>query len=557
MSKKPSWPTADSPETCVMSSDSTPSNQGVTSKFRPRDFSRCPYVQFQQIDHSDTTDPDDSLELAIDYTVTGPDGTADATATLTIEDDGPNARVEGSEGTFGDDMISYDESDEDGADEVEELPPQILEALAALELESCGQAMDTIFFDYGKDMPFTVEGGEGQGTETWGGVTLTDADGNAFAGGHVADSGINRSSDGQSVFLFSFPGELEGFLVLGIAGADLADAQANFAALLGDEPVTDDLVFAVALDNSEAFTLSGDNNEAEADIWFVQFQGIENIEGDPASFSVHYTVTDGDHDTSTQEFVIEIADDVPTIDIGEFAISIDESSGLQTGGVADGGEDNNDDDVEVNTLPAVLLALGTPIEGAMKPLETDGVPLVSYDAGKDGIAEVILTDGDGGSLDQRPTQLFTLDGNRIFLFVQEDGVIVGREGSGSGEGDIDPAGDVAIGFYLDRGADPADSSDDILWISQYQPLANADGTNNPDDADAEASFFVTVVDNDGNSTTSSGSISISFEDDGPVALADTDSAAAGGTETGNVVTGAGTRRPARPVWIPWGRTAPL
>jgi hypothetical protein len=113
-----------------------------------------------------------------------------------------------------------------------------------------------------------MEGGEG---ETWGGIALTQADGSAYSG---QDSGLERSSDGESIFLFSFGDSL----VFGIAGTSAADAEANFNDLV-DNGTTDDLVFAVALNDSG--TLSGADNESSADVWFVQFQAIEHgVSGD-------------------------------------------------------------------------------------------------------------------------------------------------------------------------------------------------------------------------------------------------------------------------------------
>ncbi|NIR35908.1 MAG: hypothetical protein GWN79_05380, partial [Actinobacteria bacterium] len=265
------------------------------------------YVDFEQIDHPDDTEPDDPITVEVGYTVEGPGGTADGTASVQLLDDGPNATLSQAEGSFGDDVIDHDESDV-GADP---LPQAFVDALGDLGLVSLGQSVDTVHFDYGRDAPFALGGGG-----TSGGVALTDAGGNAFAG---EDSGIVRTADGQSVFLFSVPGNPAGQVVVGIAGADPADAQANFDDLVNDG-TTDDLVLALTLDTSDSFTYAGPDNEASADVQFVQFQAVEHpVAGDDSAgehddqvaFSVHYTVTDGDGDSDSQELVVQIDDDGP------------------------------------------------------------------------------------------------------------------------------------------------------------------------------------------------------------------------------------------------------
>src|SRR3546814_18718053 len=48
-------------------------------------------AEYQQIDHPDSTDHDESIALTINFDVTGPGGTTSATVTLLVEADGPNA----------------------------------------------------------------------------------------------------------------------------------------------------------------------------------------------------------------------------------------------------------------------------------------------------------------------------------------------------------------------------------------------------------------------------------------------------------------------------------
>src|SRR3546814_4834302 len=49
------------------------------------------YAEYQQIDHPDSTDHDESIALTINFDVTGPGGTTSAKVTLLVADDGPKA----------------------------------------------------------------------------------------------------------------------------------------------------------------------------------------------------------------------------------------------------------------------------------------------------------------------------------------------------------------------------------------------------------------------------------------------------------------------------------
>src|SRR3546814_1992232 len=108
------------------------------------------YAEYQQIDHPDSTDHDESIALTINFDVTGPGGTTSAKVTLLVEDDGPNA--DGGEGGS-DDMLVYDETPGlQTGEETSDLLPLGLDAvvsdlLQTEEIEAvCGAARETIFF---------------------------------------------------------------------------------------------------------------------------------------------------------------------------------------------------------------------------------------------------------------------------------------------------------------------------------------------------------------------------------------------------------------------------
>ncbi|WP_193370770.1 DUF5801 repeats-in-toxin domain-containing protein [Pelagibius marinus] len=242
------------------------------------------FVGFEQIDHPDPTDDDESIALDINFDVTGAGGTSSTSAILLIEDDAPDA--DGGEGGT-DDMLLYDETPglQTGEETNDPLPSDVNDVVVSEELTVCGAALDTITFDYGMDQP--VEGGEAG--PAVGGVALTQADGSAYTG---QDSGLD-TLDGVDILLYS-------------DGDNMVRGEA-----------AGELIFIVYLDDSNAFTFFGPDNEASADIWFVQFDAFfhpdDTDPNDQIDFPVYYTVTDYDQDTDTQEFLIKILDDGPAI----------------------------------------------------------------------------------------------------------------------------------------------------------------------------------------------------------------------------------------------------
>ena len=85
---------------------------------------------------------------------------------------------------------------------------------------------------------------------------------------------------------------------------------------------------------------------------------------------------------------------------------------------------------------------------------------------------------DGAGLAGIDSGLYTLDGNSIFLYINSDGIVVGREGIG---GVADPGGDIVLAVYLEE--DPASTPElreGRVWTVLFEPLLHPDGTDDDD-----------------------------------------------------------------------------
>jgi len=181
---------------------------------------------------------------------------------------------------------------------------------------------------------------------------------------------------------------------------------------------------------------------------------------------------------------------MPTITING-TLTLDESSGLQTGGVPVGAEDNNDNDVSLATLQSGVSDLYARLFGLVAD---GGLALDSSFATSNGVAQSAsdfisvsggtitslgFVDGNGdplpvyGSSDPGvATGLSAVDGGAIVLY---------RDASAS-LGDnlvfgVDEDGDIVFAIYMDPAAGFATAS---VWMVQFEALSNGDDTN-PDD----------------------------------------------------------------------------
>src|SRR5688500_4551799 len=169
-------------------------------------------------------------------------------------------------------------------------------------------------------------------------------------------------------------------------------------------------------------------------------------------------------------------------------VTLDESSGLQTGGVAVSGEDNNDSDVSLATLAAQATSLNTRLFGAggrgfnstfatqvgvAKSADTfiqvtGGGTVASLGFTKaDGTALPVLGGADPGVA----SGLSALNGGAISLFA--DTTLGNRLVIG-----VDTNGDKVLALLL---APNASLTSAALWVGQNEPLSDPIATD-PDDA---------------------------------------------------------------------------
>ena len=296
-----------------------------------------------QIDHLPLDSGGGDLEtLALDLTpaFAAKDFDGDAVALqagsirVVVENDVP--QIEGGQGEVTHDETPGRDLDADDIDPNQtRLPEGLALAIATLGLMPIGSAksaVDLVTFDVGADDP--------------GRLSLTDANGGLL---YREDSGLMRSSDGQSIFLFTDAADPR--LVLGKAGMGPAAAEAG------------DVVFALFMDES-------DNS-----LWVTQFEGVEHlIDSDPVDTvsmadKVFVTVTDADGDSATTDLapVVSFQDDVPD--------ALDDVDMVAPGGMTDGNVITGDDANDPDGTPDLTEAddIGTDEPGLIRSIEHDGI----------------------------------------------------------------------------------------------------------------------------------------------------------------------------------------
>ena len=148
-----------------------------------------------------------------------------------------------------------------------------------------------------------------------------------------------------------------------------------------------------------------------------------------------------------------------------------------------------------------------------------------YGADGPGATHLALTESDGDSFSGRATNLFdTATGNRIFLYTDSSGVLLGRVGNDSGTSSHSDNASGAISFALKL------ADDGSLTIAEYRaikhPVAESgDGIHDSDDivsllsSGGSGLVYVTATstdfDGDSATRTSSTALTIKIDDDGP------------------------------------------
>jgi VCBS repeat-containing protein len=475
-------------------------------------------AQYRALDHGDEEAApgahDEVLTLGADYlavTLTATDGDGDEASKtidigdgITFDDDGP--RLVG--GVITDFLL-----DEDS------LPNGVAAGPGDSgfnALKSTGQ----INFDFGNDKPGSLSIAD---------LTVRNSLGETIA---LADL---RAADGHEIIIDK--------------SVDAGTGLITWVGQVKDGPNAGDPVFTITLDgagpNVGAFTfeLQGALQHPFTDP-DGQNNGPETAYEDDLEFALTVVAADGDGDTAQVNFSIFVDDDSPEIKYLDAAISlaVDETVGGNGTDVddpdypfppQDGTTIENDQDLVA--LPQALKDIGDVIGAAT----ADASKLFSVQFGADGGA---ATDPESFSLkilDPNTGLTDTATGDPIIL-VNNNGVIEGRADDGDAN-TIDPVvfaltvdkdGNISMAQYraIDHGAEEQNESgedgafDEVLYL----------GTG-------KLAVEVSATDADGDKTTLSSDLgnAISFDDDGPNAVDDTDSVTEDGpiVATGNVITG--------------------
>ncbi|MBR1251493.1 VCBS domain-containing protein, partial [Bradyrhizobium sp. AUGA SZCCT0169] len=235
------------------------------------------------------------------------------------------------------------------------------------------------------------------------------------------------------------------------------------------------------------------------------------------------TFTDGG---SFKVFGIESTITTTTVVTETFKISEDESPGVNTAADPNAANDVN----PLVDVPPGAIAEANAIGYAKSPtsvLATGSLFAGSVGADEEGTYSFAITDSAGNPITSVDSGLTTLDGSHIMLSTDVNGAVVGSVGQTE-----------IFKVYVD--------SDGFVWIGQYQPIAHSlDGSSpatHDDIASVTAALHIkaTLTDFDGDSTSvvSGVALQVQFQDDGPLAVNDVDSAnGAVLTATGNAITG--------------------
>ncbi|MGV3493778.1 MAG: hypothetical protein ACO1OY_07920, partial [Ramlibacter sp.] len=160
------------------------------------------------------------------------------------------------------------------------------------------------------------------------------------------------------------------------------------------------------------------------------------------------------------------------------SVTLDESAGLQVGGVAVGGEDNNDNDIDPAELPAAFSARLDTVTGSAAYIGAAESPSNLITVTSDGdVTSLEFTKEDGTALPVYgvdavgvPSGMTALDGGAISLFA--DPVLGSRMVLG-----VDATGDIVFALYLDPTADLTSAK---IWMAQFEALDNLDDADHDD-----------------------------------------------------------------------------
>ncbi|MFZ5734794.1 MAG: DUF5801 repeats-in-toxin domain-containing protein, partial [Pseudomonadota bacterium] len=231
---------------------------------------------------------------------------------------------------------------------------------------------------------------------------------------------------------------------------------------------------------------------------------------------------------SFKVYGLEADIDTTIVTLETFKVSHDESAGVNVDA-----DPNAANDVDPNVVTPPAAIAGATIGYARSPgsvLAPGSLFAGKVGADEDGTYTFTITDAEGEPIDDVDSGLKTLNGTTIRLSTDETGAVVGTAGS-----------TIVFKVYVD--------ADGFVWIAQFAPIAhNLDGSGAAaldDIAQVTAALYITgsLTDFDGDTITATSPVAlrVEFQDDGPVAVDDTDFVTEDGplSADGNVRTGAG------------------
>jgi hypothetical protein len=171
------------------------------------------------------------------------------------------------------------------------------------------------------------------------------------------------------------------------------------------------------------------------------------------------------------------------------SVTLDESAGLQTSGIAVGDEDNNDSDVTLATLQSAVASFYSRLFGALElNLSTafstaNGVARSATDyislSGTGGVVSLGFTDSSGAALPiygvdlvGAACNLTALDGGAITLFMDPADELGNQVAYG-----VDEDGDIVFALYMEPAADLLSAR---VWMVQFEAFDNPVDTNDDD-----------------------------------------------------------------------------
>ncbi|MBD2841204.1 DUF5801 repeats-in-toxin domain-containing protein [Erythrobacter rubeus] len=317
---------------------------------------------------------------------------------------------------------------------------------------------------------------------------------------------------------------------------------------------------------------------SNGDYTVTQTANIWHFPGDTENnllFPIAYTVTDGDTDTATGSLVINVDDDTPVAtDDGIIATVDDNDSGVNIGNVTDITANDSYGADGVGT-PAVTIAVGSlggtvTIDGSGNLLYTSATDITAPFTDQVETFTYTITDGDGDTTtatfqvritDEGPS----IDADAATVTVDEEG-LGGIAGNGDSSGDVageatvqtgnlsgidfgtDGPGSITLTAVTDTGLTTlAGNAVETVWDATTRTLTGQDAVtgedvftlvindvatgaytftllapiNHPDGtSEDDQSFSVGVIVSDAEGDTANGSISITIDDDSPLAAID-------------------------------------